>query len=68
MIKNRVNKKQGFIKTDFPFTVVTDEESTIEEQEDMEGETDHKAELVDLAKDGTYFNLSLYYSLFADSG
>ncbi|XP_005927020.1 E1A-binding protein p400 isoform X5 [Haplochromis burtoni] len=30
---------------------VTDEESTIEEQEGMEGETDHKAELVDLAKD-----------------
>uniref|UniRef100_A0AAX7T5G6 E1A binding protein p400 n=1 Tax=Astatotilapia calliptera TaxID=8154 RepID=A0AAX7T5G6_ASTCA len=30
---------------------ITDEESTIEEQEDMEGETDHKAELVDLAKD-----------------
>lgn len=29
----------------------TDEESTIEEQEGMEGETDHKAELVDLAKD-----------------
>ncbi|XP_042078730.1 E1A-binding protein p400 isoform X3 [Haplochromis burtoni] len=28
-----------------------DEESTIEEQEGMEGETDHKAELVDLAKD-----------------
>ncbi|XP_036953307.1 E1A-binding protein p400 isoform X5 [Acanthopagrus latus] len=28
-----------------------DEESTIEEQEVMEGETDHKAELVDLAKD-----------------
>ncbi|KAL6114569.1 ep400 [Pungitius sinensis] len=30
---------------------VTDEESTIEEQEAMEGEADHKAELVDLAKD-----------------
>ncbi|XP_029959857.1 E1A-binding protein p400 isoform X2 [Salarias fasciatus] len=29
----------------------TDEESTIEEQEVMEGEADHKAELVDLAKD-----------------
>uniref|UniRef100_M3ZIC4 E1A binding protein p400 n=1 Tax=Xiphophorus maculatus TaxID=8083 RepID=M3ZIC4_XIPMA len=29
----------------------TDEESTIEEQEVMEGETDHKAELIDLAKD-----------------
>ncbi|XP_039875018.1 E1A-binding protein p400 isoform X3 [Simochromis diagramma] len=28
-----------------------DEESTIEEQEGIEGETDHKAELVDLAKD-----------------
>uniref|UniRef100_A0A3Q2WT77 E1A binding protein p400 n=1 Tax=Haplochromis burtoni TaxID=8153 RepID=A0A3Q2WT77_HAPBU len=33
------------------FLLVTDEESTIEEQEGMEGETDHKAELVDLAKD-----------------
>uniref|UniRef100_A0AAQ4R2F3 E1A binding protein p400 n=1 Tax=Gasterosteus aculeatus aculeatus TaxID=481459 RepID=A0AAQ4R2F3_GASAC len=31
--------------------LVTDEESTIEEQEAMEGEADHKAELVDLAKD-----------------
>ncbi|KAM4746215.1 E1A-binding protein p400 isoform 2-T2 [Anableps anableps] len=30
---------------------VTDEESTIEEQEVMEGDTDHKAELIDLAKD-----------------
>ncbi|XP_029294792.1 E1A-binding protein p400 isoform X3 [Cottoperca gobio] len=30
---------------------VQDEESTIEEQEAMEGEADHKAELVDLAKD-----------------
>ncbi|XP_043967300.1 E1A-binding protein p400 isoform X7 [Gambusia affinis] len=29
----------------------TDEERTIEEQEVMEGETDHKAELIDLAKD-----------------
>lgn len=33
--------------------VVADEESTIEEQEVLEGEADHKAELVDLAKDGT---------------
>lgn len=33
---------------------VPDEESTIEEQEAMEGEADHKTELVDLAKDGTY--------------
>uniref|UniRef100_A0A8C2ZZV6 E1A binding protein p400 n=1 Tax=Cyclopterus lumpus TaxID=8103 RepID=A0A8C2ZZV6_CYCLU len=33
------------------FLFVTDEESTIEEQEAMEGEADHKAELVDLAKD-----------------
>ncbi|XP_017290804.1 E1A-binding protein p400 isoform X4 [Kryptolebias marmoratus] len=30
---------------------VSDEESTIEEQEGMEGDTDHKAELIDLAKD-----------------
>ncbi|XP_069562809.1 E1A-binding protein p400 isoform X5 [Brachyistius frenatus] len=30
---------------------VTDEESTIEEQEGMEADADHKAELVDLAKD-----------------
>uniref|UniRef100_A0A3B3V2R4 E1A binding protein p400 n=1 Tax=Poecilia latipinna TaxID=48699 RepID=A0A3B3V2R4_9TELE len=29
----------------------TDEENTIEEQEVMEGETDHKAELINLAKD-----------------
>lgn len=35
--------------------LVIDEESTIEEQEGMEEEADHKAELVDLAKDGTYF-------------
>ena len=31
-----------------------DEVSTIEEQELMEGESDHKSELVDLAKNGTY--------------
>lgn len=31
---------------------VPDEESTIEEQEAMECDADHKAELVDLAKDG----------------
>ncbi|XP_047236911.1 E1A-binding protein p400 isoform X4 [Girardinichthys multiradiatus] len=30
---------------------VTDEEGTIEEQEVIEGDTDHKAELIDLAKD-----------------
>lgn len=36
------------------FHLLKDEESTIEEQEVMEGETDHKAELVDLAKDGMY--------------
>ncbi|KAM4577938.1 E1A-binding protein p400 isoform 9-T9 [Fundulus diaphanus] len=30
---------------------VTDEEGTIEEQEVMEGDTDHKAELIELAKD-----------------
>ena len=35
--------------------LVTDEESTIEEQESMEGETDHKAELDGLAKDGMCF-------------
>uniref|UniRef100_A0A8C9X721 E1A binding protein p400 n=1 Tax=Sander lucioperca TaxID=283035 RepID=A0A8C9X721_SANLU len=34
-----------------PFFLVPDEESTIEEQEAMEGEADHKAELVELAKD-----------------
>lgn len=33
---------------------VADEESTIEEQEIMEGEADHKTELVDLAKDGIF--------------
>lgn len=38
----------------FLFFLVPDEESTIEEQEAMEGEADHKAELVELAKDGTY--------------
>lgn len=42
------------------FLLFPDEEGTIEEQEFMEGEADHKAELVDLAKDGTYF---LWYSL-----
>lgn len=36
------------------FLLVLDEENTIEEQEVMEGEADHKAELVDLAKDGNY--------------
>ncbi|XP_060893619.1 E1A-binding protein p400 isoform X1 [Labrus mixtus] len=36
----------SFVDEDVP-----DEESTIEEQEVMEGEADHKAELVDLAKD-----------------
>lgn len=33
---------------------MADEESTLEEQEIMEGEADHKAELVDLAKDGIF--------------
>lgn len=37
------------------FLLVSDEENTIEEQEAMEGETDHKAELNDLAKDGLCF-------------
>lgn len=44
------------------FLLVADEESTIEEQEIMEGEADHKAELVDLVKDGTYF---LYFFVSA---
>lgn len=35
--------------------LVTDEEGTIEEQESIEGRTDHKAELNDLAKDGMSF-------------
>lgn len=39
----------------FLFHLVSDEESTIEEQEFMEGHIDHKAELNDLAKDGTCF-------------
>lgn len=39
----------------FYFSSVADEESTIEEQELMEGEADHNAELVDLAKDGIFF-------------
>uniref|UniRef100_A0A3Q2Y0N0 E1A binding protein p400 n=1 Tax=Hippocampus comes TaxID=109280 RepID=A0A3Q2Y0N0_HIPCM len=34
------------------FLCVLDEESTIEEQEDLEGAADYKAELVELAKDG----------------
>lgn len=37
------------------FSSVADEERTIEEQEIVEGEADHKAELVDLAKDGRFF-------------
>lgn len=36
------------------FSSVADEESTIEEQENMEGEADYKAELVDLTKDGIF--------------
>lgn len=39
------------------FLSVPDEESTMEEQEAMEGEADHKSELVDLAKNGTYLLL-----------
>ncbi|XP_054906487.1 E1A-binding protein p400 isoform X5 [Poeciliopsis prolifica] len=38
-------------KSSFSLEEATDEESTIEEQEVIEGETDHKAELIDLAKD-----------------
>ncbi|XP_034727183.1 E1A-binding protein p400 isoform X5 [Etheostoma cragini] len=38
-------------KSSSSLVVERDEESTIEEQEAMEGEADHKAELVDLAKD-----------------
>ncbi|XP_027888916.1 E1A-binding protein p400 isoform X11 [Xiphophorus couchianus] len=41
-------RKSGFSLVD---EEATDEESTIEEQEVMEGETDHKAELINLAKD-----------------
>lgn len=37
------------------FLLAADEESTIEEQEIVEGEADHKAELVDLAKEGESF-------------
>lgn len=37
------------------FFSAADEESTLEEQEVVEGEADHKAELVDLAKDGIFF-------------
>lgn len=40
------------------FLLVADEEGTIEEQEMMEGEADHKAELADLAKDGNFFTSS----------
>lgn len=45
------------LNTVFTFT---DEEGTIEEQEGLEGETDHKTELVDLAKDGTYLFCSKF--------
>ncbi|XP_061672589.1 E1A-binding protein p400 isoform X4 [Syngnathoides biaculeatus] len=38
-------------KSNSPLSVEADEDSTIEEQEVMEGEADHKAELVELAKD-----------------
>lgn len=34
------------------FAQVADEEGTIEEQEMMEGDMDHKSELADLTKDG----------------
>lgn len=43
------------------FLLVADEEGTIEEQEMMEGEADHKTELADLAKDGDYF---LYFWIY----
>lgn len=49
----------------FFFCSVADEESTIEEQEIMEGEADHKAELVDLFKNGIfYFNPTLATKIF----
>ncbi|XP_019718329.1 E1A-binding protein p400 isoform X5 [Hippocampus comes] len=38
-------------KSNSPLSVEADEESTIEEQEDLEGAADYKAELVELAKD-----------------
>ncbi|XP_061624785.1 E1A-binding protein p400 isoform X4 [Phyllopteryx taeniolatus] len=38
-------------KSDSPLSVEADEDSTIEQQEVMEGEADYKAELVELAKD-----------------
>lgn len=44
------------------FLLVADEEGTIEEQEMMEGEADHKAELADLAKDGNYFLCFFYFT------
>ena len=39
-----------------PCFLVPDEESTIEEQEAMEEQLNQKAELADLAKDGTIFS------------
>lgn len=48
----------------FFFCSVADEESTIEEQEVMEGEADHKAELVDLAKDGISFSSTIATNIF----
>ncbi|XP_020488616.1 E1A-binding protein p400 isoform X6 [Labrus bergylta] len=55
----------SFVDEDVP-----DEESTIEEQEVMEGEADHKAELVDLAKDAEMTLDALkkqYAGAYADS-
>lgn len=51
MVKTVKTEDRCFISCVF-FLLVSDEESTIEEQEGMEGETDHKSELNDLAKDG----------------
>ncbi|XP_074525640.1 E1A-binding protein p400 isoform X2 [Halichoeres trimaculatus] len=45
------SSKKRKLSSPLVFEDVPDEEGTIEEQEVMEGETDHKAELVDLAKD-----------------
>lgn len=49
----------------YNFFLVADEEGTIEEQEMMEGDMDHKSELADLTKDGN--NLLCFLDVCMDS-
>lgn len=46
------------------FVLVADEEGTIEEQEMVEGDMDHKSELADLTKDGN--NVLYFLDVFVD--